>query len=90
MEVKTYTVTLEVLNVEPDDSEDVANAIYEVRNDAFVYATGGVVYIELPQNTVSGFDAILGAQVDVKKAGYNTKLAENNGDSVVLEHSEGR
>lgn len=79
METKTYNVTLELLNVDPDDLEDVANAIYEVRDDAFVYATGGVAYVELPQKAVSGFDAILGAQVDIKKAGYSSKLVKDKG-----------
>lgn len=74
--MRTYDVTLELPDIDPDDLEDVANAICEVRDDAFVYATGGAVYVELPQKAMSGFDAILGAQVDVKKAGYNTRLVE--------------
>ncbi len=75
MKIKTYNVVLELLDVDVDDLEDAANALYEAGcDDALVFATNGVAYIEFDRQAVSGFDAILGAQVDVKKAGYNSKL----------------
>lgn len=77
MEAEVYKVTLELIGVEPDCLEEVADVLYGAGfDDALVFATGGVSYIELNRKAVSGFDAILGAQVDIKKAGYNTRLGE--------------